>query len=118
MNPECKSKIIKNVDASKATQQGDIPTKIIKDNTDLISCFISVSFNNAVNKGVFPDKLKQADIKPIDKKNQKVKNERPVSILPKFLNVVCMISLMITLVRYSQNVNADFERGLAHSIDY
>ena len=32
INPECISKIINNLDTSKATQQGDIPTKIIKDN--------------------------------------------------------------------------------------
>ena len=83
INPECMSKIINNLDTSKATQQGDIPTKIIKDNKDLFSYFISASFNNAVNKGVFPNELKQADIKPIYKKelrNEK-ENYRPVRIL-------------------------------------
>ena len=67
INPECISKIINNLDTSKATQQGDIPTKIIKDNEDIFSYFISASFNNAVSKGVFPDELKHADIKPIYK---------------------------------------------------
>ena len=71
INPECISKIINNLDTSKATQQGDIPTKIIKDNKDLFSYFISASFNNAVNKGVFPNELKQADIKPIYKKESR-----------------------------------------------
>ena len=84
INPECMSKIINNLDTSKATQQGDIPTKIIKDNKDLFSYFISASFNNAVNKGVFPNELKQADIKPIYKKESRNEKEnyRPVSILP------------------------------------
>ena len=63
INPECSSKIINNLDTSKATQQGDIPTKIIKDNKDLFLYFIFASFYNAVNKGVFPDELKHADIK-------------------------------------------------------
>ena len=84
INPECISKIINHLDTSKAAQQSDIPTKIIKDNKDLFSYFISASFNNTVNKGVFPDKLKHADIKPIYKKesrNQK-ENYRPVSVLP------------------------------------
>ena len=54
INSECMSKIINNLDTSKATQQGDIPTKITKDNKDLFSYFISASFDNAVNKGVFP----------------------------------------------------------------
>ena len=68
INPDCISKIINNLDTSKATQQGDIPTKIIKHNKGPFSYFISASFNNAVNKGVFLDELKQADIKPICKK--------------------------------------------------
>ena len=56
------------MDTSKATQQGDFPTKTIKDNKDLFSYFISASFDDAVNKGVFPVKVKHADIKPIYKK--------------------------------------------------
>ena len=89
INPECMSKIINNLDTSKATQQGDIPTKIIKDNKDLFSYFISASFNNAVNKGVFPNELKQADIKPIYKKESRNEKEnyRPVSILPNLSKI-------------------------------
>ena len=65
---------------------------IIKDNKDLFSYFISASFNNAVNKGVFPDE--HADIKPVYKKesrNEK-KNYRPVSILPNLSKILerCM----------------------------
>ena len=40
INPECISKILNNLDASKATQEGDIPTKIIKNNKDFFSYFI------------------------------------------------------------------------------
>ena len=36
INPECISKIINNLDSSKATQQGDIPIKVIKDNKDIL----------------------------------------------------------------------------------
>ena len=56
----------------------------MKDNKDLFSYFIFASFNNAVSNGVFPNELKQADIKSIYKKesrNEK-QNYRPVSILP------------------------------------
>ena len=75
INPECISKITINLATSKATQQGDIPTKIIKDNKEPFSYFISASFNNAVNKGVLPDELKHADIKPIYKKESR--NDTP-----------------------------------------
>ena len=89
INPECISKIINNLDTSKATQQGDIPTKIIKYNKDIFSYFISASFNNAVKKGVFPDELKHADIKPIYNKESRNKKEnyRPVSILPNLSKI-------------------------------
>ena len=89
VNSECISKIINNLDKSKATQQGDIPTKIIKDNKDLFPYFISASFNNAVNKGVFPDELKQADIKPIYKKESRNEREnyRLVSISPNLSKI-------------------------------
>ena len=75
INPEFIGKIINNLDISKATQQGDIPTKIIKDNKDIFSYFISASFNNAVNKGAFPDELKHPDIQRIHKKNQEMKKK-------------------------------------------
>ena len=84
INPEYISKIINNLDTSKATQQGNIPTKSIKDNKDLFPYFISASFNNVVNKGVFPDELKHADIKQIYKKESRngKENYGPASILP------------------------------------
>ena len=49
--------------------------KIIKDNKDLFSYFVSASFNNAVNKRVFPDELKQADFKPIYKTESRNEKE-------------------------------------------
>ena len=89
INPECVSKIINNLDTSKATQQGYIPTKIIKGNKDFFSYFISASFNNDLNKGVFPDELKQVDFKPVYKRESKNEKEnyKPVSILPNLSKI-------------------------------
>ena len=44
---------------------------------------IAKDFNNCINKGVFPDDLKHADVTPIHKKEDKSDktNYRPVSIL-------------------------------------
>ena len=79
---------MKNLDRSKATQQVDISIKIIKDNKDLFSYFTSASFNNAVNKGVLPDKLKHTDIKPIYKKESRNEKENyRVSILPNLSKI-------------------------------
>ena len=89
INPECISKIINNLDTSRATQQGNIPAKIIKYDKERFSYFISPSFKNAMNKGVFLDELKHADIKPIynEESRNKKENYRPVSILPNLLKV-------------------------------
>ena len=76
INPECLCKIINNLDTLRATQQGDIPTKIMKDNKEFFSYFISASFSNAVNKGVIPVKLKHTDIKPIYKKESRNEKEK------------------------------------------
>ena len=71
------------INFSKAGQSTDIPTKIIKQNWDVLADFI-LSSNQSVAKSIFPSSLKNADITPIFKKrNRKSKNNyRPVGILP------------------------------------
>ena len=126
INPECISKIISNLDTSKAIQQGDIPTKILKDNKHLFSCFISASFNNAVNKGVFPNELKQADIKPIYKKESRNEKEnyRPISILSNLSKIFerCMYDqLKDHFEKLLSKYHCGFrkrEKDLTHSIAY
>ena len=46
-------KEIRALDASKVTQSDDIPTKIIKNNSDIFSRFFLASFNNAIKKRYF-----------------------------------------------------------------
>ena len=69
---------------NKASQYSDIPTKIIKENSDIFSNFISESINNSIKSSIFPSCLKHADVTPLHKKcNKSLKeNYRPVSILP------------------------------------
>ena len=43
----------------KACQKDDIPTKVIKMNKDIFAGFIVKDFNNCVDKGAFPDKIKK-----------------------------------------------------------
>ena len=84
--------------------------------------FYFCKFNKAVNKGVCPDELKHADIKPTHKKESRNEKEnyRPVSILPNLSKIFerCMSNLKITLISYYQNISADLENGSAHSIAY
>ena len=87
-------KVIDNLSIVKACKKDDIITKVIKINKDIFAGFITKDFNNCVDKGVFPDDLKHADVTPIHKKKDKsdktnyaCKLIRPVSILPNISKI-------------------------------
>ena len=71
------------MDASKACQDTDSSTKIVKENTDIFAEFVYTSFNEFVKKSEFPSVLKQANITPVYKKGEREckNNYRPASIL-------------------------------------
>ena len=73
-----------NPDVSKACQDTDIPSKIIKENADIFASFLHSSFNASVTNSEFPSLLKQANITPVFKKGERYSkdNYRPVSVLP------------------------------------
>ena len=68
----------------KACQKDDISTKVLKMNKDILAGFLAIDFKNCIDKGVFPDDLKHADVTSVHKKKDKSdkSNYRPVSILP------------------------------------
>ena len=70
--------------ANKASQNPEIPVKLLKENVDTFSDFLCTSFNSSINMSKFPENLKLANITPAYKKGKKdIKgNHRPVSILP------------------------------------
>ena len=77
-------KEIGNLDTTNFSQDTDIPTKTIKQNSDIFASFICKTFNNMVNSSTFLAALKLAHIIPAFKngsKNSK-ENYRPISILP------------------------------------
>ena len=84
VNPDKMLKIIENIDSKKATQHGDIPVRIIKENKFIFSKVLSEIFNFYIDNNTFPNGLKKADIIPIYKKDDPFDktNYRPISILP------------------------------------
>ena len=62
----------------------DLPTKILKNNSDIFSRFFRTNCNNAIEISTFPEQLKYADVKLVFKKDLQTdkKNYRPISILP------------------------------------
>ena len=58
----------------KASQASYIPIKIIADNRDLMAYFILHNFNNALSTSEYLASLKYADITPIFRKDNKMRD--------------------------------------------
>ena len=68
---EIENEILK-LDANKASQNSDIPMKLLKENVDIFNDFVCTSFNSSINMSKFPENLKLADITPVYKKVKKI----------------------------------------------
>ena len=79
----------KNLNVSKASQQSDIPTKILIKNSEYFSLYFHKNINYCLEQSIFPHDLKLADVAPIYKKKSKASkdNYRPVSILSNISKV-------------------------------
>ena len=53
---------------NKVTQDTDIPTKLIKENSDIFADFIFENLNDSISQSVFPSALKLANITPVHNK--------------------------------------------------
>ena len=75
------SELVNGLENSKAS---DIPVKIIKRPSHIISPLLASHFNESMFKGIFPDILKVGKITPIYKKDnpELLENYRPVSTIP------------------------------------
>ena len=80
---------IQMLNINKASKSDSIPTKYIKFSSKIISSFLMKIFNQCMSQGVFPDKLKTAEIIPIFKKGNKTNpsNYRPISLLSAFSKI-------------------------------
>ena len=60
--------VINELNINKPTTYNNIPAKILVDNVDICSHYITETYNHAVLNCTFPDALKMADITPVYKK--------------------------------------------------
>ena len=77
------------MECSKASQDSDVPTKIVKDNIDILVPVLLIEVNESLKLNRFPHSMKLANITPVFKKNDRTdkSNYRPVSILPNLSKV-------------------------------
>ena len=61
-------KKVKTLDTAKASQQSDIPTKILKQNSNYFVEYFYENINKCISKSILPSNLKLADITPVYKK--------------------------------------------------
>ena len=60
-------KEVNKLNPRKASQDSDIPVKVIRENIDIVAYFTYNNFNNSLSSFIFPTGLKYADIKPVFK---------------------------------------------------
>ena len=56
------STAIKLLDSKKVSKSNDIPLRIIKEFSDIFGDFLAKNFDECLDKGFFPDKLKCAEV--------------------------------------------------------
>ena len=109
-------KEILNLNNKKASQNSDIPTKMIKENSDVFGKVLCSFINDSIKSFTFPSCLKEADATPIHKNGKKNKKEnyRPVNILPVLSKIFERIMLvqMSDIFKYIlNNQQCGFRRG-------
>ena len=103
---------INNLKTNKATQSTDIPTKLIKENSDIFRDFICGNYINCVSSSVFPNLLKNAIITPVHKKGTKSSKDsyRPVSILSNISEIFERL-LFKQILEYFEPTLSKFQCG-------
>ena len=105
--------LIETLDSSKTIQKDNIPTKIIKENMNILS---NIFHDNCFSESVFPDDLKRAEVIPIfetdikkDSKDLK-ENYRPVSILSN-ISKIYEACLYNELSSFFKDIFSDYQFG-------
>ena len=93
------TKLISNINVSKSCGPFSIPTKLLKEFSNILSPVLTVIVNKSIQEGVFPKLLKYALVCPFYKKSDKTKcaNYKPISLLSNLSKIFereCTIELI------------------------
>ena len=114
-------KEILNLNVAKASQDSDIPTKIIKKNSDIFSDILFKEFNKALEICKFASCLKMANVTPVYKKGNRSDKDNycPVSILPN-LSKIFERSLRKQVFTFYEDILSKYQCGFRkeHSVQY
>ena len=77
----------------KASQNSDIPTKIVKENSHIIRKVLCSFINDSIKSFTFPSCLKEADVTSVHKKGKKHKKENYRPVLSKIFERIMFIQM-------------------------
>ena len=104
---------IRKLQTTKTTQQNDIPTKILKENSEVFARYFHKNINFCIENSIFPSDLKVADVTPAFKKKSD-----PLAfylIYLKYMKDVFTTKCRLTLVISYLSINVDFAKDLMHN---
>jgi hypothetical protein len=84
------NKIIQSMTPKDSYGYDEISIKMLKLSAPYILSPLTHIFNKILNKGIFPDRLKFSEVRPIYKKGTETDfaNYRPISLLPSLSNII------------------------------
>ena len=84
------NKIIHSLKSKNSHGYDEISSKILKASTPYVLSPLTYIFNKVLSTGIFPDRLKFSEVKPLFKKGEKTElsNYRPISLLPSFSKII------------------------------
>ena len=106
-------RIIQDLHPKLSSGYDGISNKLLKKLSDQISNPLMIIFNKSIKEGVFPDKMKAADMSPLFKsKDRSSKNNyRPISLL-------MTISKILEKIMYKRTYNYINSNGLIYQSQY
>ena len=64
--------VIMSLESNKASPEGDISSKLLKEYVDVYIDKLQAIFNKGCTSGIFPDSLKMSEVSPLFKAKEKV----------------------------------------------
>ena len=111
---------IDSLDKRKPTTYNNIPTKILVDNKDIISPFITEMYNESNRKSNFPNSLKLADVTLAHKQDERIIKGNYINVsIPlslKFMEEAYLIKFQYTLINIYHLFCVVFARAIVHNI--
>ena len=103
---------IRKLQTTQTTQRNDIPTNILKENSEVFARYFHENIHFCIENSIFPSDLKVANVTPAFKKKSKTSkdNYRPISILPNISKIYerCLYNQMQT---YFDNLLSKYQCG-------